>query len=177
MNILLADDEKLLLKFLERGPRAEGYKSTPLNVLHEVMPCITKKASEIVVFDCLFNNEDTLATTEATRALPTPPIILMLTALDDVSEWIRGLKRGADNYLCKPFDLNQLLARISALRRRTIKQVRSQKQTLVIDPLKLVIDERIALIKEIEISLTNMKFELLVYLTKNQKKCCLGNKF
>jgi DNA-binding response OmpR family regulator len=170
MNILLADDEKPLLNFLERGLRAEGYECSALSELHEVLPYINKNAPEIVVLDRLFGTEDSLTIVEAIKALPFPPMILMLTALDDVSERVKGLQKGADDYLCKPFDFDELLARIAALQRRLDKPARSPQQTLGIGTLELAMDERIALINGVEISLTKLEFELLVYLTENQRK-------
>jgi DNA-binding response OmpR family regulator len=170
MNILLADDEKPLLSFLERGLRAEGYECSALNELHEVLPYINKNAPEIVVLDRLFGTEDSLTIVEAIKALPSPPMILMLTALDDVSERVKGLQKGADDYLCKPFDFDELLARIAALRRRADKPKQTTRHTLGIGSLKLAMDERIAFVNGIEISLTKIEFELLVYLTENQKK-------
>jgi DNA-binding response OmpR family regulator len=170
MNILLADDEKPLLSFLERGLRAEGYECSALNELHEVLPYINKNAPEIVVLDRLFGTEDSLTIVEAIKALPSPPMILMLTALDDVSERVKGLQKGADDYLCKPFDFDELLARIAALRRRADKPKQTTRHTLGIGSLELAMDERIAFVNGIEISLTKIEFELLVYLTENQKK-------
>jgi len=170
MNILLADDERPLLNFLERGFRAEGYICSTLSELHEVLPYINKHAPEIMVLGRLFASEDSLTIVEAIKALPSPPMILMLTALDDVSERINGLQKGADDYLCKPFDFDVLLARIAALCRRLDKPTQSPRHTLGIGSLELAMDERIALINGIEISLTKIEFELLVYLTENQKK-------
>jgi two-component system response regulator PrrA len=170
MTILLADDERPLLNFLERGLRAEGYKCSTLSELHEVLPYISKNTPEIVVLDRLFGSEDSLIIVEAIKALPSPPMILILTALDDVSERVNGLKKGADDYLCKPFDFDELLARIAALRRRADKSAQSPRNTLGIGSLELAMDERIAKINGTEISLTKIEFELLVYLTENQKK-------
>jgi two-component system response regulator PrrA len=170
MTILLADDERPLLNFLERGLRAEGYECSTLSELHEVLPYISKNTPEIVVLDRLFGSEDSLIIVEAIKALPSPPMILILTALDDVSERVNGLKKGADDYLCKPFDFDELLARIAALRRRADKSAQSPRNTLGIGSLELAMDERIARINGTEISLTKIEFELLVYLTENQKK-------
>jgi two-component system response regulator PrrA len=170
MNILLADDERPLLNFLERGLRAEGYECASLSELHEVLPFINKHTPEIVVLDRLFGSEDSITIVEAIKALPSPPMILMLTALDDVSERVKGLQKGADDYLCKPFDFDELLARIAALRRRVDKPAQPARHTLGIGSLELAMDERIAFVSGIEISLTKIEFELLVYLTENQKK-------
>lgn len=170
MNILLADDEKPLLNFLERGLRAEGHECSTLSALHEVLPFINKHTPDIVVLDRLFGSEDSLTIVEAIKALPSSPMILMLTALDEVTERVNGLHKGADDYLCKPFDFDELLARIAALQRRAVKSSLPSRQTLSIGSLELAIDERIALLKGSEISLTKIEYELLVYLTENQSK-------
>jgi two-component system response regulator PrrA len=170
MNILLADDEKPLLNFLERGLRSEGYVCATLSELHEVLPYIRKHNPKIVVLDRLFGHEDSLSIVEAIKALPSPPMILMLTALDEVSERVNGLKKGADDYLCKPFDFDELLARITALRRRVDSTVHSQKESLSMGSLEILLDERIVLLKGTEVSLTKIEYELLLYLIENQKK-------
>ncbi|MFT5541547.1 MAG: DNA-binding response OmpR family regulator [Glaciecola sp.] len=170
MNILLADDEKPLLSFLSRGLRSEGYECTSLNELHEVLPFIKKNAPQIVVLDRLFGSQDSLTILESIKALPTPPMVLMLTALDEVSERVKGLEMGADDYLCKPFDFDELLARISALRRRMVAPQQFEQNRLVIGSLELVLQERIALLNGGELALTKIEFELLLYMAENQNK-------
>lgn len=170
MNILLADDEKPLLRFLERGLRSEGYTCTSLHQLHEVLPFIKKNAPQIVILDRLFGSEDSLTIVSAVKALPNPPMVLMLTALDEVSERVKGLEMGADDYLCKPFDFDELLARVSALGRRMGAPQQAQQNTINIGSLELALQERIALLGGEELSLTKIEFELLLYMTENQSK-------
>ena len=97
-------------------------------------------------------------------------MILMLTALDDVSERVRGLQEGADDYLCKPFDFDEFLARITALQRRAGAVPRDSRSTLEVGTLVLEREERVARVKSAELSLTKIEFELLLYLTENQGK-------
>jgi DNA-binding response OmpR family regulator len=170
MNILIADDEKPLTNFLARGLRAEGYECVIINDLHEVLPYIKKNSPKIVVLDRLFGSEDSLTIIAAIKALPAPPMMLMLTALDDVSERVKGLQAGADDYLCKPFDFDELLARITALRRLLGTSEKSSRNTLSFAGLELLLEERIALLKGEELSLTKIEYELLLYLIENQKK-------
>jgi two-component system response regulator PrrA len=170
MNILLADDEKPLLSFLLRGLRSEGYECSSLSELHEVLPFIKKNTPQIVVLDRLFGSQDSLIILEAIKALPAPPMVLMLTALDDVSERVRGLEMGADDYLCKPFDFDELLARISALRRRMAAPQQAEQNRIIIGSLELALQERIALLNGKELALTKIEFELLLYMAENQTK-------
>jgi DNA-binding response OmpR family regulator len=120
--------------------------------------------------DRLFGSEDSLTIIAAIKALPAPPMMLMLTALDEVSERVKGLQAGADDYLCKPFDFDELLARITALRRLLGTSEKSSRNTLSFAGLELLLEERIALLKGKELSLTKIEYELLLYLIENQKK-------
>ncbi len=170
MNILLADDEVPLLHFLARGLRAEGHECTTLSELHEVVPFARRHTPEIVVLDRLFGAQDSLDIIHLLKALPEPPMVLMLTALDDVSERVRGLQEGADDYLCKPFDFDEFLARIAALRRRAGPAPRGVRHRLEVGKLELALEERVARLDSVEMSLTRLEFDLLVYLTENQGK-------
>jgi len=170
MNILLADDEKPLLNFLERGLRSEGYKCAALSELHEVLPYIKKHRPPLVILDRLFGSQDSLSILEAIKALPNPPMVMLLSALDEVGERVNGLQKGADDYLCKPFDFDELLARVSALRRRMTSPEQSPSNKLSIGNLELALEERIALVNGVELALTKIEFELLLYLTENQQK-------
>jgi len=170
MNILLADDEKPLLNFLSRGLRAEGFECTCLSELHEVLPFIKKSSPQIVVLDRLFGSQDSLSILDSVKALPNPPMVLMLTALDEVSERVKGLEMGADDYLCKPFDFDELLARISALRRRMNAPQQTSQNTIKLGSLELALQERIVMVNGEELSLTKIEFELLLYFVENQNK-------
>ena len=170
MKILLADDEKPLLNFLEKGLRAEGYECIVLNQLHDVLPCLKNNEVSIVVLDRLFGAEDSILVLQDIKSLETPPMVLMLTALDDVNERVSGLRNGADDYLCKPFDFDELLARISALQRRLEPQTSQQQKVHEFGELIIYLDERIVHVKRKEINLTKIEYELLLYLVENQEK-------
>ena len=170
MNILLADDEKPLLNFLERGLNAEGYICHSVNQLHEVLPYIKEHTPSLVILDRLFGSEDSLEILDAIKALPSPPMVLMLTALDEVSERIAGLQQGADDYLCKPFDFDELLARLTALSRRSNQQALEYIKILELGSLRINLDERIAHLNDNELNLTKIEFDLLQYLVENKHK-------
>lgn len=170
MNILLADDELPLLNFLSRGLRAEGYECSTLNELHEVLPYIKKHSPHVVILDRLFGSQDSVSILEAIKALPNPPMVLMLTALDEVTERVKGLEMGADDYLCKPFDFDELLARVIALKRRMNTVDSAHQASTTIGSLALLTQQRIALINETELPLTKIEFELLLYFVENQDK-------
>ncbi|BDX08307.1 response regulator transcription factor [Planctobacterium marinum] len=170
MNILLADDEQPLLNFLLRGLRAEGFECNAVNELHEVLPAVRKNKPQLLILDRMFHDEDSLNVVEPIKQLPSAPLILMLTALDEVSERVKGLHGGADDYLCKPFDFDELLARITALSRRANKATEQDAKLLSIASLQINTEQRLASLDGKELSLTKIEYELLLYLVENDSK-------
>lgn len=170
MKILIGDDEKPLVHFLEKGFRAEGYTCYSVNELHDVVPTIKKYSPQVVVLDRMFGSQDSVVIIDAIKSLPDSPMVMLLTALDDVNERVKGLQKGADDYLCKPFDFDELLARVTALCRRNNQNTKVESNVLTLGDLEIQLDERIALLENVELGLTKIEFELLLYLTENQKK-------
>lgn len=170
MKILIADDEQALLNFLERGLRAEGYECICTSQLHEVSILAQRHEPSIIILDRLFNDEDSLTEIHNIRQKVPHVMILLLTALDEVSERVAGLKRGADDYLCKPFDFEELLARIEALARRAGRGEQREQSALVIGQLRLDRGNRLTFRGEEELVLTRIEFDLLLYLVENRGK-------
>ncbi|WP_026377080.1 response regulator transcription factor [Aestuariibacter salexigens] len=170
MSILVADDEKPLLQFLTKGLRAEGFDCTGLSHLHELLPWIKQHGPEVVVLDRMFDDQDSVTILQAIKALPNPPMILMLTAMDEVSERVKGLQLGADDYLTKPFDFDELLARVTALRRRRPTPTQRDDDELSCGPLTLSLQQRIAKLNGTELGLTRIEFDLLYYLLEHRQK-------
>lgn len=118
MLILLVEDEERIATFVSKGLQAEGYSCVLARDTGEALALAKTEPIDLVVLDLVLpdgSGLDVLTTLRRTKAgLP----VLILTALDDVSARVRGLNAGADDYLGKPFDFDELLARIRALLRR-----------------------------------------------------------
>lgn len=170
MNIVIADDESPLLNFLARGLRAEGYECTPVSNLHEVITTIKVKQPSVLILDRLFGNEDSLSILDSIKALPSAPMILLLTALDEINERVKGLQQGADDYLCKPFDFDELLARVVALARRHQASEPTGNHLLMLGSIEINTEQRIATVDDAEVDLTKIEYELLLYLGENRNK-------
>ncbi len=172
-NILVADDEKPLANFLLRGLKAEGYACSSVHVLHDLVPCLRQTRPEILILDRMFDNEDSIDVLSTIKSLPDAPMVLMLTALDEVSNRVEGLTAGADDYLCKPFDFEELLARVVALERLYSKAngiVEAEDESLTLANLNINCEQRLVFLFEQEISLTRIEFDLLQYLVENKNK-------
>ncbi len=119
MNILLVEDDEKITSFLVRGLQAEGYSVDSAATGGEGLELARGKNLSLVILDLLLpdTNGREVCKTLRREGIKTP--ILMLTALDGLEDRIEGLRKGADDYLTKPFAFEELLARIEALIRRS----------------------------------------------------------
>ena len=156
-RILIIEDDEAILKVLRRVLTYEGYQvdtaldgQSGLNMVRDVLP-------DLIVLDWMLPGMDGLEVCRRLRAAGSVPI-LMLTAKDTIQDRVQGLDAGADDYLIKPFELDELLARIRALLRRTQTD---RAQVLTFADLALDISTRQASRKGRLISLTAKEYELL----------------
>jgi two-component system, OmpR family, response regulator MprA len=119
MRILVVDDELPVRTALERALRLEGYDVELASDGIEALERLPEAAPDALVLDVLMPRMDGIAATTQLRARGDRTPILLLTALDAVADRVAGLDAGADDYLVKPFALEELLARLRALLRRT----------------------------------------------------------
>ena len=156
-RILIIEDDEAILKVLRRVLTYEGYQvdtaldgQSGLNMVRDVLP-------DLIVLDWMLPGMDGLEVCRRLRAAGSLPIF-MLTAKDTIQDRVQGLDAGADDYLVKPFELDELLARIRALLRRTQTD---RAQVLTFADLALDISTRQASRKGRLISLTAKEYELL----------------
>src|SRR5262252_5288363 len=134
MRILIVEDEPRLLRNLARALREEGYAVDVATVGDEGLYKAESYNYDAVVLDIMLPRLDGWEVLERLRKQKQTPV-LMLTARDSFKDLVRGLDDGADDYLVKPFDLSELLARLRALIRRAAGQGRSRIElgSIVVD--------------------------------------------
>jgi two-component system response regulator MprA len=120
MRILVVDDERAVRDALERALRLEGYEVDTAPDGQEALVSLARRSVDAIVLDVLMPVVDGLETCRTLRRQGDKTPVLMLTARHEVSDRVAGLDAGADDYLVKPFALEELLARLRALLRRTI---------------------------------------------------------
>jgi two-component system response regulator MprA len=118
-RLLLVDDEPALRESVGRALAAEGYEVATAADGVEALEAVDRDEPDALVLDVLMPRLDGLATLRRLRASGRRVPVLVLTARDGVSDRVAGLDAGADDYLVKPFALEELLARVRALLRRT----------------------------------------------------------
>ncbi|QBS44998.1 response regulator transcription factor [Nocardia sp. CS682] len=119
MRVLVVDDEDAVRAALVRAMDSEGYETRAAGDGAAALAEIQRWQPEVVLLDVLMPFMDGLTACRQLRARGDRTPILMLTARDAVADRVDGLDAGADDYLVKPFDLDELLARVRALVRRT----------------------------------------------------------
>jgi DNA-binding response OmpR family regulator len=119
MNILLVEDEAKVARFVTRSLEAEGHTVHTVEHAGEAEAALTVSAFDLIILDLMLPGVDGVTFCRAQRARANRTPILILTARDSVEDRVLGLESGADDYLVKPFALEELLARVRALLRRS----------------------------------------------------------
>lgn len=127
MNILVVEDEPLVADFLVRGLNSEGHAVQVASDGAEGQAYGLAGGFDIILLDIMLPVRSGLDVCEALRGAGVSTPILMLTALDAVADRVDGLRRGADDYIVKPYAFDELLARIDALARRAKRPRRSEE--------------------------------------------------
>jgi two-component system response regulator MprA len=165
-RILIIEDDEAILAFLRRGLGYEGYEIETADTGQKGLALAGGNRPDLVVLDWMLPGMDGLEVCKRLRASGKTPI-LMLTAKDSVSDRVLGLDAGADDYMVKPFNLDELLARIRALLRRT--QAPKQKSYDFVD-LTLDTGTRRAERSGRVIDLTAKEYELLELFMRNPRQ-------
>ncbi len=118
-TVLIADDDRAIRDALGRALRLEGYDTTLVANGADVLEAFRVTPPDVAILDIMMPTIDGLTACRVLRAEGVHVPILMLTARTETEDRVAGLDAGADDYLAKPFDLDELLARLRALLRRT----------------------------------------------------------
>ena len=164
MRVLLAEDDSQLRASIMRGLREASFAVDPAGTGSHALTLAMANDYDAIVLDVLLPGKSGIVVCRAIRERGNQVPILMLTALDAVEHRIAGLDSGADDYLTKPFDFGELLARLRALTRRRgeVMDPRIVVGDLVIDTLRHSVnrDGR-------DITLTAKEFAFLLHLARN----------
>jgi two-component system response regulator MprA len=168
--VLLAEDDRAIRDALTRALELEGHEVDAVSDGGQALDAVTAREPDAVVLDWMMPVVDGLTVCRRLRAGGSQVPILLLTARTDVSDRVSGLDAGADDYLPKPFALDELLARVRALLRRA----RSDEADRVWRVGDLLVDPaaRRAWRADRELQLTKTEFELLLALTRNAGIVC-----
>lgn len=164
----MVDDDKSVRESLVRALELEGYAVRSASDGAKALDAIKGEQPDVVVLDVMMPSVDGLTVCRVLRAEKNKVPILMLTARTETSDRVQGLDAGADDYLPKPFALEELLARLRALLRRTRDDDDHQStEMLVLDTLRIDPAARRVWRGDHEVDLSKTEFELLELLVRN----------
>lgn len=166
-KILIVEDETKIARFLELELKHEGYEVVLAGDGRLGLEKALKDNVDLVILDIMLPGLNGIEVCRRIRLESQIPII-MLTAKDDVSDKVAGLDTGADDYMTKPFAIEELLARIRVALNRKKHTEESKTDILQIGDITLNLASHSAYYKEDELVLTKKEYELLEYLIRNK---------
>ncbi|AYY13520.1 DNA-binding response regulator [Actinobacteria bacterium YIM 96077] len=169
MDVLVVDDDPAVRESLRRSLAFNGYGVELASDGEEALRYVSQAQPDAVVLDVMMPRLDGLATCRALRAAGNDVPILMLTARDEVSDRVSGLDAGADDYLPKPFALEELLARLRALLRRSAPAGSPESERLQLADLTLDPATREVTRGDRHLRLTRTEFSLLELLMRHPR--------
>lgn len=171
-RVLLADDDRAIRESLERALQLEGYEVVAVVDGIESLARVRQQSFDALVLDVMMPGVDGLAVCRVLRAEGDHTPVLMLTARQETSDRVLGLDAGADDYLPKPFELNELLARLRALLRRAGfapgEADAGGRGLLSVGSLSVDPAARRAWWSDEELTLSKTEFDLLELLVRNE---------
>ena len=166
-RILVVDDDAKIRTVVRRGLAFEGYRVVEAASGEEGLEKAREHLPDLIVLDLMLPGIDGLEMTRRLRAGGDAVAILMLTARDQVRDRVEGLETGADDYLVKPFNFEELLARVHALLRR---RAAPSGEVLRFADLELDVDAREARRAGRTIELTTTEYNLLILFLRHPRK-------
>lgn len=170
MKILVVDDDQAVRESLRRSLSFNSYDVELAGDGVEAIDQIDSNRPDAIILDVMMPRRDGLEVCRILRSRGDDIPVLMLTARDAVSERVAGLDAGADDYLQKPFALEELLARLRALLRRTGTGADEENETLTFEDLTMDVGTREVRRGERPIQLTRTEFSLLELLMHNPRR-------
>ena len=169
-TVLILEDEPHLRDVLVRSLRAEGFDAGGVRTAHELIERITsaEDAPDLLVIDIGLPDADGRDVCQALRARGVDTPVLFLTARDALTDRLAGFSAGGDDYVTKPFDIEEVAARLQALLRRAGGDAPAASAGMQFDPIERTIEQG-----EVRLTLTPTEFRILAALAARQGRACV----
>jgi len=168
-NILVVDDEPQITRVLKTSLSSQGYGIRTAADGEEALQMMRDWAPDLIVTDLRMPNMDGLELCRRVRTESRIPIIVLSVKGEETIK-VEALDAGADDYVTKPFSMNELVARIRAALRRASSSEQPQSALIEMGDFRIDIPARTVLVKNHDVHLTPKEFDLLVYLARHAGK-------
>jgi two-component system OmpR family response regulator len=170
LRVLVVDDEVNLAELVTMALRYEGFETRMAHAGATAVAAAKELGPDVVVLDMMLPDFDGLEVLRRMRGVDPHVPVLFLTARDAVEDRVAGLTAGGDDYVTKPFSLEEVVARLRALLRRAGARAAERENVLVVGDLTLDEDSHEVRRDGTEIALTATEFELLRFLMRNPRR-------
>lgn len=171
-TILIVDDEPRIVRFLRTALEDEGFRTLAASTGAAALDLLEQERPSAVVLDLILPDVDGLDVLRQIRAASPVPVILLSARSADADK-VRGLNAGADDYVTKPFNLAELIARLHAVLRRAGPEQLADATPLVLDDLRIDLARRQVQLAGHEITLSPTEWRLLSTLAQNAGRVVL----
>jgi two-component system KDP operon response regulator KdpE len=168
-NILVVDDEPQIARVLKTTLSSHGYGTRTAADGDEALQVMKDWSPDLIITDLRMPNMDGLDLCRHVREKSQVPIIVLSVKGEERTK-VEALDAGADDYVTKPFNVNELLARVRAALRRAMAKEEPESQLIEIGDFRIDLPTRIVLVKNRDVRLTPKEFDLLVYLARHPGK-------
>jgi len=167
-RVLVVDDEENVTHLVSSALRFDGFETITADNGSAALARVAENEPDLIVLDVMMPGMDGLGVLQSLRAAGSQVPVIFLTARDAAQDRIVGLRAGADDYVVKPFSVEELLARVHAVLRRAVPDAGREGVLRVAD---LELDENSHEVTRagVEVHLTATEFELLRYLMRNER--------
>jgi two-component system KDP operon response regulator KdpE len=167
-RVLVVDDEPEILRCLELSLEERGYQVVKAITAEAALEVFAERKPDVMIVDLLLPGANGIELTRTVRQQSNLPIIL-LSAIGDADKKIEALEAGADDYVTKPFNVDEVVARIRSILRRSVGATQGQP-VVTCGELRLDFEQRDVRLRGERVRLTPMEFELLKFMVKNAGK-------
>jgi two-component system OmpR family response regulator len=167
-RVLVVDDEENVSHLVSSALRFDGFETITADNGNSALAAVAEQDPDLLVLDVMMPGLDGFGLLHKLRAAGSQVPVIFLTARDGASDRVKGLRAGADDYVVKPFSVEELLARVHAVLRRSAPEV-SRDGVLSVADLELDENSHEVWRGGTEIHLTSTEFELLRYLMRNER--------
>ncbi len=162
-TVLVVDDEEAILEILEMNLRREGYQVLTSQTGQQALDEVKKREPDLILLDIGLPDLDGFEVCRRIRAFSEVPVVMVTAREDDVDK-IVGLETGADDYVVKPFNPKELMARVKAILRRVKSPARTERTQLNFRDLNIDVMRRRVNFKNQPVELTPREYDLLTFL-------------
>ena len=167
-RVLVVDDEENVSHLVSSALRFDGFETITADNGNSALAAVAEQDPDLLVLDVMMPGLDGFGLLNKLRAAGSQVPVIFLTARDGASDRVKGLRAGADDYVVKPFSVEELLARVHAVLRRSAPEA-SRDGVLTVADLELDENSHEVWRNGSEIHLTSTEFELLRYLMRNER--------